>query len=415
MATIADELTARWPNELVALLREIGEWGGAKGQGVYLVGGGVRDALLGVPNYDLDLVVEGPAVPFARELARVKGWRVRTHPRFGTAKLFREGFCLDIVTARSETYEHPAALPTVRAGTIYDDLARRDFTINAMAARLDVRAFGELLDPHGGRADLEGKLIRVLHPASFRDDPTRMLRAIRYEQRLGFRLEPDTEALLREHLGGLDLVTGERLWHEMDLVLQEGFPEKVFQRAHALGVLRRLHEPLALDDWLAERFVRARDPADRSLSMRAVYLALLLWSFDETQSEGCIRRLRMPGWASRTIRDTIRLKKRLAFLEEPDLPPSGVCDRLNGISPEAVGAAAAAVDSPQMRQRLERYLTEWRHISPLLTGDDLIRMGIEPGRKIGAILRALRRARLDGRISSRDQEIALAREMASLP
>lgn len=415
MISIADDLIARWPEGLITLLREMGEWGWAKGWGVYLVGGGVRDVLLGLPNYDLDLVVEGPAISFARELARAKGWKVRTHPRFGTAKLLWEDFSLDIVTARSETYEHPAALPSVKAGTIFDDLARRDFTINAMAARLDTPTFGELLDPHGGRADLAAGLIRVLHPASFRDDPTRMLRAIRYEQRLGFRLHPDTETLLLGNLSGLGLLTGERLWHEVDLVLQEAFPEKALRRAHGLGVLQRLHPALAFDDWLAGKFGRARDLPDRSLSMRAVYLGLLAWRLDEAQAEGLIRRFKMPGWASRAIRDMVRLQSLLVSLEEPDLRPSEVYDRLARISIEAIGTAAAATDSAALRERLERYLTEWRHVVPLLTGDDLRRLGVDPGRKMGMILRALRQARLDGRIARRDEEIALVREIVSHP
>jgi len=391
----------------------MGEWGRSKGQGVYLVGGGVRDALLGIPNYDLDIVLEGPAIPFARELARAKGWKVRTHPRFGTAKLFWEDFSLDIVTARSETYEHPAALPTVKAGTILDDLARRDFTINAMAARLDAASFGQLLDPHGGREDLAEKLIRVLHPGSFRDDPTRMLRAIRYEQRLGFRLHPQTEALLLGHLEGLNLLTGERLWHELDLILQEAFPEKALLRAQGLGLLERLYPALAFDEWFAESFGRARELRGLSLSMRAVYLGILAWRFDEAQSEGCIRRFRMPGWASRTIRDVIRLKRFVAALVDPLLPPSRISERLEKLSAEAIGAAAAAADSPTLRERLERYLSDWRHVAPFLTGDDILALGVRPGKEVGAVLRALRAARLDGRITTRDQEIAMVREMAS--
>ncbi|MFA4836906.1 MAG: hypothetical protein WC749_12650, partial [Dehalococcoidia bacterium] len=167
MGNIFRELEAYLPRELFGLLREIGEAAQSRGEAAYLVGGAVRDLLLGQPNLDLDAVVEGNAIALARRIAGARNWAVKTHPSFGTAKLCWGNLSLDMVTARSETYARPGALPTVAPGTIQDDLLRRDFTINAMAARLSPKSFGELLDPHGGQGDLERGLIRILHRGSF--------------------------------------------------------------------------------------------------------------------------------------------------------------------------------------------------------------------------------------------------------
>ena len=264
MSNICQYLASYLPPGIFGLLRDIGETTVVGGQQVYLVGGMVRDLVLGKlnldrsavkreerlgeasatrsvgtggANLDIDLVVEGDAIALARRIAKGKNWGLRTHPRFGTAKLLLENLGLDLVTARSEIYAHPGALPSVKPGTIEDDLRRRDFTINAMAVCITPDHFGELLDPHGGQGDLGRGLIRILHRDSFSDDPTRILRALRYEKRLNFNLEQDTEGLMRQHLDNLNTVTGERLWHELELILQEERPEKVLCRADELGVL----------------------------------------------------------------------------------------------------------------------------------------------------------------------------------
>ncbi|MHB9034942.1 MAG: CBS domain-containing protein, partial [Anaerolineae bacterium] len=238
------------PKELIALLLAVRDAAQAEGASLYLVGGFVRDLLLGQPNFDLDLVVEGDAISVANRVATLRGGRVRSHTRFGTAKIIFDKplpgtpLSLDLVTARTEFYERPSVLPQVEWSSIRQDLYRRDFTINTMAVCLDRERYGELLDYYGGERDLLAGQIRVLHNLSFIEDPTRILRAARFEQRLGFLLETRTMELIDDAVELLDHVTGERLRHEIDLTLAEAQPEKVFERLEQLGALQHLHPRL---------------------------------------------------------------------------------------------------------------------------------------------------------------------------
>ena len=210
------------------------------GEGVYLVGGAVRDFLLGRESFDIDLAVEGDAIEFARRL----GGQVTAHGRFGTAVVrFPDGRQLDVVTCRRETYAAPAALPDVEPGTIADDLARRDFTVNAMAASLG-EDFGRIFDPHGGRADLEIRTIRVLHERSFVDDPTRIFRAVRYEARLGFPMDQQTEGLAREGVGGIGLLSPARMREEVVALLSEDKAERALDRLAELAAAPKLEPGL---------------------------------------------------------------------------------------------------------------------------------------------------------------------------
>jgi len=403
LANILRKLEAQLPQALLPLLQEIGEAGRLRGENIYLVGGVVRDLLLGRPSLDLDLVIEGKAISLARRLAENKGWEIRTHPRFGTATLRWGDFSFDLAMARSETYAQPGALPMVKPSTIRDDLFRRDFTINAIAAHLSPESFGELLDPYQGKEDLDKGLIRILHRRSFSDDPTRILRALRYEQRLGFRLEPITEELLRRDAVTMDAVTGERLWHELELILEEKRPEKVLSRADELGLLRKFQPSIRGDGWLAEKLIQTRETSDESMSRAAIYLAVLTYRLTEEEGKDCIARLKVPGWAARTMRDTQRLKQILSSLAVPDLQRSEIYRRLEHYPAEVIEALALCSEYPIVQQRLELYLRSLRHVRLSLSGDDLQRMGVEPGKLLGQILRALHEAKLDQRVGNEEE------------
>jgi tRNA nucleotidyltransferase (CCA-adding enzyme) len=397
----------RLPPGLFAFLRLAGEVARAQEQGLYLVGGAVRDLLLGRPNLDFDLVVEGDAPQLARQLAKASAEKVVTHPRFGTAKFRRDDLSIDLVTARSETYPRPGALPEVEPGTIGDDLLRRDFSINAMAIHLSPDSFGELFDPHGGRTDLEQGSIRVLHDKSFIDDATRMLRALRYEHRLAFQLEQHTERLMRRDKSMLDTISGDRIRHELELILNEEQPERTLHRAEALGVLREIHPSLSGDGWVAERFAQARQLATApSLSL---YLSLLIYRLNGEESEGLIARLNIVGGAARILRQVLRLKADLPTLASPSLPPSGIYRVLKRYSAEAITACALACDSAAVRSRLELYLSDLRRVKLFLNGEDLKEMGVVPGPRLGKMLKALHEARLDNRVNTREEEEALVR------
>jgi len=407
---IAELLQKNLPLELLGILHETGELASESGQSLYLVGGVVRDLLLGRPSFDLDLVVEGEAIKLAEVLAERYPGHWAAHRRFGTAKLRHGNWSLDLATARSESYSRPGALPTVRPGTIQEDLFRRDFTINAMAVHLDPTHYGKLLDSYGGKRDLEAGLIRILHQKSFTDDATRMFRALRYEQRLGFRLEQSTESRLRQDVALLDTISSDRIRHELELVFREEHPELALRRAGELGLLGALHSGLRGDGWLTEKFTRARQCCNSAPWLASLYLALLVYPLNKTGVEGFIQRINPPAKLANALRDTVRLKGQQDSLKAEELAPSAIYHLLAGYSPEAVQANVLATASKRAKERLELYLNKLRHVKPSLNGDDLLALGVRPGPRMGQILQALQDARLDNKVDNEQQEKALVEE-----
>ncbi len=407
---LSAKVTKQLPGELVNFMQVAGEVTHRQGQKLYLVGGVVRDLLLGRTNLDLDLVIEGDAINLARELAGIKQGKILTHPRFGTAKLQWDGWSVDLTAARSETYARPGALPAVKPGSIEDDLFRRDFTINAMAIELTPGHYGQLIDLYGGRQDLEHKFIRVLHEKSFIDDATRIWRALRYEQRLNFQLEPATLQLLKRDIPYLDAISGDRLRHELELILREEYPAKILRRAVELGVLARLHPSLKGDGWLSEKFEQARQLSSPDLPSVELYLALLVYSLTGEENEQLISYLRLPKSVGQVLRDTIDLKTRVKSLADPELPPSGVYSLLHGYSLSAVMVNSIASDSPRARRNIHLFLNKLRYIKPELIGEDLKRMGVATGPGIKEILNLLLDARLDGKVNSKQDEEELVKK-----
>jgi tRNA nucleotidyltransferase (CCA-adding enzyme) len=401
-----------WPGGLLSLITRAGEASRSQGDNLYLVGGAVRDLLLGRPSTDLDLVVEGDAVGLARMLAPNFTGRFVAHPRFGTATFKQGGWSLDLVSARSETYLRPGALPVVRPGSIREDLLRRDFSINAMAVRLspNPQTPGSLLDPCRGRDDLEGRLIRILHPSSFTDDATRILRALRYEQRLNFKLETGTRKLLRRDRGMLDRISGDRIRHEIEMILREERPEMVLGRAFKLGVLGPLSPSLRGNGWLSGRFQRVRRLKLHPASQTAIYLCLLLYPPDWEEVERLISRLTPPKALAQTLRDSQRLKTNLGPLSPPGLPPSRLYRHLQGYSPDAVQAVAIAEGQGPVSRALELFLRKLRYVESPLNGEAVIGLGASPGADLGRMLDALLDAKLEGRIMTRaDAESLVSR------
>jgi tRNA nucleotidyltransferase (CCA-adding enzyme) len=379
------------------------------------VGGVVRDLLLERDNCDLDLVLEGDAMTLAGELADLKQGKVTTHPRFGTAKLLWDGWSADFTTARSETYPRPCALPTVKPASIEDDLRRRDFTINAMAVELGPGAHGRLLDPFSGRDDLERKLIRVLHDKSFTDDATRIWRALRYEQRLDFRLEPTTLELLKRDTGYLTGLSGDRIRHELELVFKEELPEKALRRADELGALAQLHPSLRGDDWLAEKYARARELSSPEPPSGELLLALLAYRLNAVTLEQLIARLRPRRAVARALRDTLDLKAGIGALAAPGIPRSRLYYLLIARSSAAVRANGIASGSAAARGRIALFLRELRHCRSDLSGSDLTRLGVPRGPDIREMLHRLIEARLDGRVTTkRDEEDLIAQWSAGI-
>ena len=395
------------PRPLLKLVKQISRQGAKLDQKVYLVGGVVRDLLLGYPNFDLDLVVEGDAVKLAQQVTETGQARLLAHKRFGTAKLKYDDFTLDLATARKETYARPGALPAVTPGTLIDDLIRRDFSINAMAMSLTTDNYGQLIDPYQGKNDLEHRLIRVLHSRSFSDDATRILRGVRYEQRFGFEFEAQTADLLERDIPMLDTISGDRIRHELELILKEQRPERAIERLGELGVLARINSSLKGDGWIADKFDRARR-LKKPAQLPSLFFCLLVYSLNETDIEQLLVRLNIPAKLSRAMRDTVRLKTRLPLLDEPSLKPSQIHYLLTEYETLAIQTDAIATESPTVRRSLQLFLTKLRYVRTALDGEDLKKLGVSPGPEMGRVLRMLHKAKLDGEVCTRADEKKLA-------
>jgi len=407
---LASKIKKRLPDELVRLIEAIGAIAAHQGWQLYLVGGAVRDLLLEQETFDLDLVTDGDAISLAQLLANTTRGKLVVHTRFKTANVRWNEWSIDLTTARSETYDHPGALPQVKPGSLADDLFRRDFTINAMAIQLSPGHYGDLIDLYGGREDLGQGLIRVLHEKSFIDDATRIWRALRYEQRLGFSLETGALELLKRDLAMLDTISGDRIRHELELVLKEAYPEKFFLRADHLQVLPRLQPSLRCGSRLSERFEQARQVSSPNPPPGGLYLALLTYPLTAEQIEQLVERLKLPRLLAQTLRDTCKLKAEAESLADANLKPSRVYCILHGYTPAAIAATSLASNSPTFRQNIHRYLTRFRYVKPALTGKDLKTMGLAPGPRISDILARLRTARMDGEVANRQGEERLVRK-----
>ena len=416
---ISQDSTSLLPNlkgslssETFALLQLIAKSASEVDAALFLVGGSVRDLLLGAPVKDLDLVVEGDAARLALRVAKEMGGEVPVLSQFGTAMVKLGDLRLDLATARLESYEKPGALPKVSPGTIRDDLERRDFSVNAMAIELSPPRLGHLLDPRNGRDDLARGLIRVLHPRSFTDDPTRILRAIRYEQRLGFRLEEETHALLVEATssGMLDALSGDRLRREIRLMFEERAPHLPLSRCGGMGVLAAIHPPLG--DGKAVLALQEHAYGNHPLA----YLAALSYPLSVHEGETFIQRLRMPTRWAKVVRDTIVVRAQCSadsasppHIGGPDLTAAQLSATLDQLSLFGIQVNALMTDSPTAKEALDHYLTTLRYVKPSLSGKDLLPMGVAQGPLVGKILRELKAARIEGRVATREEEVRMAR------
>ncbi len=420
---IAAKIAAALPGPLLDLLKRASSLAQEMGYPLYVVGGFVRDLLLGTPTLDMDLVVEGDAVKLARRLARDIGAPSRSHKQFGTAKIILSGReaefgipFLDFATARLEFYAYSAALPEVEGGSIKADLHRRDFTINTLAIRLDSGHYGELLDFYGGEQDLKEKLVRVLHSLSFIEDPTRILRAARFEQRLDFAIETRTAELIDNALPMLARVSGERIRHELYLILCEKEPERALCRLDRLNVLGHIQPRLGCDEQLKALFARARQtmagglwdvPAENGRPTPGLYLALLTARLQRRDLAALIDRLHIFHDDLKLLRQAGDLQDREAELDRPDLPNHAVYALLRQFSPAAVLVRWLCADSERVRSRLWCYDKELRHIQPAVDGAYLMGLGLKPSPLFSRLLDAVRDAHLDGEIHTVDEEKAL--------
>ena len=405
------------------LLRTAGEQAVRLGYSAYVVGGFVRDLLLRIDNLDVDVVIEGDGITFARAFAKDKQATVTVHDRFGTAVVrLPDGFKLDIATARTEYYVRPAVLPTVTPSSIKKDLARRDFTINTLAVRLNPDVFGRLIDFYGAQRDLKEGTIRVLHRLSFVEDPTRAFRAIRFEMRFGFHLSKETLALIEGavKMEVFQRLSGQRLLNELRRLFVEPRPRHAIRRLAELGLLRFIHPRLAWTKRLDRRLLEVEEALDcyqrlglerpinrwivymmalaESLPVRAVRELFQRFPFTEAEQSAVVE--------SRTTASVISRQ-----LSQQMLRPSGVAQLLGSLSDETLIFLLAKNKSAEANRQVVSYLTIYRTVKPVLTGKKLKALHLPPGPLYGEILSRLTEARLNGEVTSEAEERDLVKRM----
>ncbi len=421
-------LRSRLPHRLVTLLEDAGHLADRCEVPLFVVGGCVRDLLLGIENLDLDLVVEGDGIAFARTLGDMLQAQVKVHERFGTAILvLADGFKLDVATARTEYYEYPTALPTVEQSSVKKDLYRRDFTINALAFRLNAKTFGDVLDFYGGQRDLNDKVIRVLHGLSFVEDPTRVFRAIRFESRFGFHLGKDTAALIAGavKMNLFHRLSGHRLLEELKLLLGEREPKQGIKRLAELNLLKFIHAKLSWSDRL-DKLLTALEEAvdwyrllylDRKMDVWVVYMMGLLEVLPERAVKDVLKRFPLSEQeATRLTMARVgchNIIRRLASTRS--LKPADVYHLLSGLSDETLLILMAKSKGETVKRRVSAFLTTYQHVKPILSGADLKAMGLKPGPPFKKLLDSLLAARLNGEVSTEAEERRFLHQLVQDP
>jgi len=423
---IRPTMRTRLPGSVIALLEQAGHLGQQMGFKVYAVGGFVRDILIARPNLDIDLVVEGDGIRFARELAALRQGRVKEHLKFKTAVVvFPDGQRIDVATARLEYYEYPTALPTVELSSIKMDLYRRDFTINALALQLNPGDFGQLMDFFGAQRDIKEKIIRVLHSLSFVEDPTRILRAIRFEQRFNFRIDGQTHRLIKNavQLKLFHKLSGSRLTHELQLIVEEDNVLECLTRLHELKLMAAIHPLLALDDermrvlsevhkvhtWYKLLYLEPK-----ANSWRLFMLGLTM-GLERDQLELVCQRLRFP---ERELRDFLGLRDQLGdtlaklmVWQDGQSALSEIYFTLAPLPVEAVLFLMARSRREAIRKNISLFLTRLRTQELFIDGSDLKALGLQSGPVFAHILRKVRAALVDGEAVTREKQLELAKSL----
>ncbi|MGQ9508462.1 MAG: CBS domain-containing protein [Thermodesulfobacteriota bacterium] len=419
---ISKLMRERFPDRIHELLIQFGKVGDELGFPVYAVGGFVRDLLMRVENFDIDLVVEGDGIRLAEEFEKRFPCRIRTHRKFGTAIiLFPDGLKVDVATARMEVYDSPAALPTVERSSLKADLYRRDFTINTLAICLNSEGFGELVDFFGGIKDIKDKVIRVLHNLSFVEDPTRIFRAIRFEQRFKFQIVKHTQNLMKNavEMGFIDRLSGGRIFSELVLILEESNPIPALKRMKDFNLFSLLHSQLQFDDDQITLFDQIYQVVtwfdllylEEKYDRWVVYFYGLLDPLDEKATSELCNRLIMNEKLKKKLiegkKEAYRsLIQFLSWIQQGREPKrSEIFTLLDPLTTEVKLFMMAKTTQDTSRRYISLYFTQLKDTQPMLRGSDLIKMGVKPGPLIKKHLEDLRKARLDEQVKTREDEI----------
>lgn len=405
-------------SELFSYLNKIIEIADKKGYPIFLVGGIVRDIILERDNLDLDLVVEGDGISVAKEASKILGGKLTIHERFGTAVIALPNHKIDIASARSETYEHSGALPKVELSSIKEDLKRRDFTINSMAVRLNRENPYTLLDPFNGENDLKEKRLEVLHDNSFIDDPTRMLRGIRFEQRFKFNFSENTTKLFGEAIGEdrLNNISPIRFYNEFNLICQEKDPYSPIGRMGGIGFFRYIDKAITYGEETQTIFNQIKWTMPllenkEEIDMPLLFLTALIAPLPE---ENILEVCQKFSVAENDRTDIIHGKRNEAatiatLSQDSDMENSAIYRLLSPLAKEYLIYITSKVIDERVEENIVLYLSELSEVKIELSGDDIISLGIKEGKAVGDILSLLKDERLNGRIDSQEGELAFVR------
>jgi len=413
----------RLPKAILSVLKDVGEMGDKTGLHCYMVGGIVRDLLMKIDNDDVDIVVEGDAAEFAKKFAHAHDARVSVHLKFKTAVVtLPDGFKLDFATSRTEYYSMPASAPIVENASIRNDLYRRDFSINAMAVKLNGGEYGRLLDFFGGQRDIQDKKIRVLHSLSFVDDPSRVLRAVRFAVRFGFEIGPHTDRLLKHavRLKLFERIIGQRLFLELKYILELKEPEKAFDILKKYDVLHFIHEKAIFDELKQQRFAylnevmgwfRFQMQTEPEIYKSRFFIFFYSLKFQDIVKLG--KRLDLSAKQhEELIKGFLKTKNTIVALKRLKEPkPSELTEQLSELEEEFI-LAAGAVLGEKYEEYIKNYFTKYRHVKLDINGNSLIKAGLTPSKKFSLILNKVYVAKLDGEVNSFDEELDLALKLA---
>ncbi|UNC92513.1 CBS domain-containing protein [Candidatus Contubernalis alkaliaceticus] len=412
-------INTRLPKKIQGLLFLLGQKADSHGCRLYVVGGFVRDLILGKNNFDIDLVVEPNAIDFARELNRFLDGRIIIYEQFGTAKIIlKDGLRLDFAAARTEFYLQPGAVPQVELSNIRQDLYRRDFTINTLAFQLNIEQFGLLLDFFGGVSDLEQKIIRVLYNLSFVEDPLRIIRAARFEQRLDFNIEEETLSFIENSIKTkvINKVSRDRLAEEISLIFKEKEPHRVIMRLQEFKLIPYLFPKLNFEpkhfrllmvvQKVLEYFINEIKIVKINRSIP--YLCALYYYNDSKDLTSILYQMKLKKEVRENVHFTLeKTPELLEILSKPNIKPSRVYKLLEPLPLESMIFLSACSDNMRTWGYIKAYLEKFSSVTPYITGEDLKELGYSPGPLFKEVLEELKMARLDGLVKSRDEEVRL--------
>jgi len=419
--SLSSLLRDRLPSEIYNLLKLSGEVADKSGFNAYLVGGSVRDLLRNEENLDIDIVIEGDGISFAKALGERLKARVQTHQRFGTAQVITDKMKLDVATARTEYYESPAVLPKVETSSIKKDLYRRDFTINTLAVKLNPKDFGFLIDFFGGQRDLREKTVRVLHNLSFIEDPTRAFRAIRFSERFGFKISKHTENLIKSaiKMNLFERLSGSRLYEELLLLFNETDSISTLKRLSDLGLLKVIYPALTFNTELETRLKSMQETLswfnllflEEKTDKGILYLMVLLSELTDEEAKIALERLSPPKIKNIIVREISNAKGVLKRLPLDD--PVEIYSLLSKLKLETILLSMALSKDRQKQKVMSQYLMELRKVKTILKGEDLKKMGVKPGPIYSKILKELLEEKLRGHLKSREDEEGFVRAIAA--